>query len=216
MELDYCQLLEKEWRDQHDPSHDVAHVKRVVRMARYIAQEEDADLSVVLPAAWLHDLVNLKKDHPQRQKASELSADRACLLLKNEGIDNVALLENIHHVIMAHSFSAGVQPQTLEAKVVQDADRLDSLGCLGMMRTFAVSGQLGRALFNPEDPFARQRELDDRLFSLDHFNVKLFPIGKMLHTETARALAAPRLKSINDFLSALELELHTPPLQTSA
>ncbi|MFA9353024.1 hydrolase, partial [Escherichia coli] len=75
--------------------------------------------------------------------------------------------------IEAHSFSAKIAPETLEAKIVQDADRLEALGAIGLARVFAVSGALGVALFDAEDPFARQRGLDDKQYALDHFQTKL-------------------------------------------
>ncbi|MCP5995663.1 HD domain-containing protein, partial [Klebsiella pneumoniae] len=75
----------------------------------------------------------------------------------------------VEHAIEAHSFSAGIAPQSLEAKIVQDADRLEALGAIGLARVFAVSGALGTALFDADDPFAGARALDDKAFALDHF-----------------------------------------------
>ena len=205
--LPYRQILEKAWVNQHDSSHDIAHIKRVLESARTIAQQEGGDWQVIEPAVWLHDLVNLPKDHADRHKASFLSAEQAVILLRENGLSNEDVLQKIHHAITAHSFSAGIVPETLEAKIVQDADRLDSLGCLGMMRTFAVSGALGRPLFHPEDPFAQGRKLDDKTYGLDHLEVKLFRIAETLHTQTAKDMADERVKFMRAFVEQLKQEL---------
>lgn len=205
----YRQILEKAWADQNDPSHDIAHIKRVLRSAKNISQYEGGDWLVIEPAVWLHDLVNLPKNHADRHKASFFSAEQAVLHLRENGLTDDAILQKIHHAITAHSFSAGIVPETLEAKIVQDADRLDSLGCLGMMRTFAVSGALGRPLFHSEDPFAEHRELDDKTYGLDHLEVKLFRIAETLHTQTARDIAAERVRFMHAFVGQLKQELGT-------
>lgn len=199
-------LLLQEWGAQNDPSHDLGHVKRVVAAVRKIAALEGGDLSVLIPAAWLHDIVNLPKDHPQRVEASKLSADKAFAILAAHGYEARAL-EAIHHAIHAHSFSAGITPSTLEAKILQDADRLDALGAIGIARCFAVSGALGRALFDPEDPLADRRAPDDTVYGLDHFQVKLYRIAVSLHTATARAMATERAQFMRMFAAQLDKEI---------
>ncbi len=197
--LAYRQILEQAWAGLHDPSHDLSHVERVLHNARTIFQQEGGRWDIIEPSVWFHDLVNVPKNHPNRHKASALSAGQALTLLKENGISDEMHLEQIHHAITAHSFSAAIVPETLEAKIVQDADRLDSLGALGIMRTFAVSGALDRPFFDPEDPFAEARELDDKKFALDHFGVKLFKIAGTLHTKTATSMAQERLRFMREF-----------------
>src|SRR5690606_29477088 len=142
-------------------------------------------MDIILPAAWLHDCVNLPKNHPDRKLASRYAADFAVKMLRSSGAQEETLLQ-IHHAIEAHSFSAGIEPKTIEAKIVQDADRMDSLGAIGLARTFAVSGMLGRTLWDSADPLAENRTADDKIFGLDHLYVKLFGIAETLHTDTAR------------------------------
>lgn len=140
-----------------DPAHDPAHLTRVWRLADRLAADEEtrtpakADRRVLLAAAYLHDLVNLPKNHPDRAKASTLSAEKAVALLTDIGYP-ADTLSGVAHAIQAHSFSANIAPTTLEAKLLQDADRMEALGAIGLARVFAVSGQLGRALFHPTDP----------------------------------------------------------------
>ena len=209
-------ILLKHWASMpEDSAHDLAHVQRVVRMAQRIAADEGGDLSIILPAAWLHDLVNLPKNHPDRAKASVLAADLAVKELEAIGYE-AEKLPAIHHAIAAHSFSAGIPAETLEAKIVQDADRLDSLGAIGMARTFAVSGALGRALFHPEDPLATERDADDSVYGLDHFEIKLYRIARTLHTECAKLIAAQRVRFMKEFCAQIAEEAAPADTQDQA
>lgn len=107
----------------------------------------------------------------------------------------------------AHSFSAGIAPHSLEAKIVQDADRLEALGAIGLARVFAVSGALGVALFNAEDPFADARTLNDRAFALDHFQTKLLRLPDTMHTDVGRELAQHNADFLIQFMAKLSAEL---------
>ena len=185
-----------------DVAHDVSHVERVVRNARRIGGREHADLAVVVPAAWLHDIVTVRKDSPDRAKASTFAAAEAGRFLRSIGYPE-QLIDPIAHAVEAHSFSARIEPRTLEAKVVQDADRLEALGAIGIARCFATSGAMGRPLYSTEDPFAMSRGLDDRQYALDHFVLKLFRVAESLRTEAGQAEGRRR----SDFLHAYWAEL---------
>ncbi len=189
-----------------DPAHDLAHVRRVVDNARRIAMAENANLAIVLPAAWLHDCVSLPKNHPDRHLASRQAAAMATDFLRAQGTDD-ALLPAIGHAIEAHSFSAGIPPTTLDAKVVQDADRLDALGAIGTARCLLTGGAIGRPLYAPDDPFCDRREPDDAHFCIDHFYRKLFTIADTLHTASARQAASGRLTFMRQYLTQLGHEI---------
>ncbi|MBC7713211.1 MAG: HD domain-containing protein [Rhizobacter sp.] len=189
-----------------DPAHDLAHVKRVVSVAKKLAGEENANLEVVVPAAWLHDLVNLAKDHPQRKQASQMAADEAILFLKNVQYPE-KYFDGIHHAIVAHSFSAGIKPETIEAKIVQDADRLDALGAIGLARLFSITTQLNRPFYDERDPFAEKRELDDKLYGIDHIHIKLKKISETMNTKSASMEALRRFKFIETYLIELKSEI---------
>lgn len=191
---------------QTDPAHDFQHVLRVVNSARVLCAKERAIMEVVLPAAWLHDCLSLVKDHPQRALSSQLAADKAVGFLTQIGYPNVHFAP-IHHAIIAHSFSANVTPQTIEASIVQDADRLDALGAVGVARCIQVSTVLKRNLYCPEDPFCQQREPNDSLYTLDHFYQKLLNIGKSMHTESARREAMKRNDFMYQFIRQLKEEI---------
>lgn len=194
------------WQDQTDGAHDMGHLDRVWRAGRLIAMDEAADPDVLGPATYFHDTVNLPKDSPHRATASRQSADLAVAELAAMGYPS-AKLPSVHHAILAHSFSAAVPPETAAARILQDADRLEALGAIGIARMFLVSGQMGGTLFDPADPMAQNRPLDDKRFALDHIEVKLVRIAEAMQTATGRAMAAERLEWMESFRTRLLHEI---------
>ena len=193
-----------------DAAHDLAHVRRVAAAAERLARAEGARLDVVLPAAWLHDCVLLPKDHPERAQASALAAAAAGRWLRAAGYP-ADLVPAVEHAVEAHSFSANVEPRTVEAAVVQDADRLEALGAIGIARTFAVGGVLGAALYHPDDPFPTDRALDDRRYAVDHFYAKLLTLAATMRTAAGRREAERRTAFLHAFLDQLRSEIVGPP-----
>ncbi len=192
-----------------DAAHDLAHVRRVVTWARRLADAEGADLAVVVPAAWLHDVVAVPKDAPDRARASALAAGAATGWLRGEGYPPDRL-DAVAHVIEAHSWSAGIEPQTVEAAVVQDADRLDALGAIGVARLYATAGALGSALTHPTDPVPSEpptRPLDDRRWATDHLFTKLLRLPATLRTDAGRAEGERRAAFLRAFLRQLADEV---------
>ena len=195
-----------ESQDSADAAHDISHIKRVVKTARQLAEAEGADLAVVIPAAWLHDCVAVAKDDPQRRQASALAAEKAGQLL-TEWTYPDQYIPAIQHAIEAHSYSAEIECRTLEAKIVQDADRMDALGAIGVARTIMVGTALNNPLTNPEDPFCYDRKPDDRVAVVDHFYTKLLHLKDRFHTVSARQEASQRHQFMVDFLKQLEREV---------
>lgn len=189
-----------------DVAHDGQHVRRVVANALRLAAEERADLAVVLPAAWLHDCVVVPKNSPQRSTASQLAAAAAVTFLQAQAYPG-DYLGAIAHAIAAHSFSAGIPPETIEAKVVQDADRLDALGAIGIARCFAVGGGLARPLYATPDPFCEERLPDDRMASVDHFYTKLLTLAHTMQTAAGRREAHGRTQFMRHYLTQLKQEI---------
>jgi uncharacterized protein len=189
-----------------DPGHGPAHVERVVATALRLAAEEGARVEVVLPAAWLHDCVHVAKDSPDRARASRLAADHALRFLEAAGYPGT-FLPGVRHAIEAHSYSAGIAPQSAEAKVVQDADRLDALGAIGVARCIAVGAALGRPLYEPVDPFCKARAPDDLGASVDHFYSKLLKLAGTMQTAAGRREADRRTGFIRAFIAELESEI---------
>lgn len=189
-----------------DPAHDPSHIRRVVASAKALARDEGADLAVVIPAAWLHDCVAVAKDSPDRPRASRLAAAEAVRFLGSVGYPDEHF-EAIGHAIEAHSFSAGIPPRTLEARVVQDADRLDALGAIGIARCLMLGGHFQRPLYDPSEPIPEQRQADDSTYVLDHFYVKLFQLPGTLHTEAGRREGERRVAFMRTYVEQLSREL---------
>ena len=189
-----------------DAAHDSAHLSRVVAGARRIAELEHGSLDVVMPAAWLHDCVHVPVTSPDRPRASVMAGDAATMFLRGIGYPE-SLLPPIHHAIAAHSFSAKIAPQTVEARVVQDADRLDAIGAIGIARCLMLGGQMGRTLYDVNDPFAEHRAADDRVSSLDHFYTKLLTLADTMQTDAGRSEADQRTAFMRAYLEQLRREL---------
>ena len=201
----FTAFLDRQMADA-DAAHDRAHIRRVVTTACRLADIEGAPLAVVHPAAWLHDCVALPKDAPDRDQASARAADAAVAFLEREGYP-AQWHDAIRHAIVAHSYSAGIPPETPAAKVVQDADRLDALGAIGIARCFLVGGALERPLYNPDDPFCTDRAPDDRTYTLDHFYQKLLRLPETMQTEAGRAEGERRAAFMRTYLDRLADEI---------
>jgi uncharacterized protein len=193
-----------------DPAHDLEHIRRVVRNIKNLARIENLSLEVLLPAAWLHDCIHVPKNSPERSKASSLAADHALTILKSQSYPEEHF-EAIHHAIEAHSFSAKITPRTLEAKVLQDADRIDALGAVGISRCLMLGGHMGSDLYHIDDPFVVNRSINDAKYCVDHFYAKLLGLKDTMHTRAGKALAGERTQFLIDFLNQLGSEIGRTP-----
>jgi uncharacterized protein len=182
-----------------DGSHDVSHLHRVWSNVCAIRDKEGGDHQVLLAATLLHDCVSVEKNSPFRSSASRLAAAKATELLAEMGWDEERT-QAVAHAIESHSYSADITPTSLEAKILQDADRLDALGMVGVARLFYVSGRMGSHLYDPADSQAQQRDLDDKRFAVDHFTTKIFTLAQGFQTATGRHMAQVRHARAERFL----------------
>ncbi|GAA5543733.1 MULTISPECIES: HD domain-containing protein [Brucella/Ochrobactrum group] len=199
-----AELLPHALEHGEDGSHDLSHLARVWKNASAIQSVEGGDAEILCTAAILHDCVSVEKNSPDRHKASRLAADKASALLRSLGWDDERI-DRVAHAVEAHSFSANIEPVTIEAQTLQDADRLDAIGVIGAARCFYIAGRMGSALYDWRDPRAEDRAFDDKTFALDHFRTKLFKLASGFRTETGRRMAAERHKRLeaiyDDFLA---------------
>ncbi|MGB0326098.1 MAG: HD domain-containing protein [Akkermansiaceae bacterium] len=191
---------------ESDPAHDPSHIERVVLNTRHLAEAEELALDVLLPAAYLHDCVHIAKNSPDRNRASTIAADHAVKFLREVYYPEMHL-DSIHHAIRAHSFSAGIPCETREAKILQDADRLDALGAVGLGRCLMLGGHFGSALYHPDDPFCETRTPEDAQYCIDHFYAKLLTLPDTMQTETGRHLASERADFLQVYLDQLRSEI---------
>lgn len=188
--------------------HDFDHVLRVLVLAERIAAAEDADLAIVRTAALLHDVA----ESADREAHHILGAQRARELLADEP---PAFADAVAHCIEAHRFRHDPQPQTLEAQVLSDADKLDSIGAIGVGRAFAYAGAVGTALWRQtvseiegqgSDARRGPKELGEGYTPTHEFVLKLDRIPDRLYTAMARQIAEERRRFMAEFFARLDRE----------
>lgn len=192
-----------------DPTHDAAHLLRVAAWTLRIGGDA-VDFREAVAAALLHDAVHVPKNSPDRARASELAAAHAAERLAALGFAPAAVAR-VAGAVRDHSFSRGAVPETPLGDALQDADRLEALGAIGLLRCVSTGVRMGAGWFHPDDPFAAARPLDDARWSLDHFEAKLFRLPGTMRTEAGRAEAARRAEILRAFVSALARELDAAP-----
>jgi uncharacterized protein len=190
-----------------DPAHDINHIMRVYKNAKLIGSCEGSNMEILLPAVLLHDLVAYPKRSAKSSKSSDESADVAENILQRDGYPQDQI-NQICYCIRAHSYSKKLIPSSLEGRILQDADRLDALGAIGIARTFSVGGSENRTFYNANDPFCKSnRELDDMQCTLDHFQLKLLKLENFMHTRTGKKIARERTRFIRLFIRQLQREI---------
>ncbi|MFL6502050.1 MAG: HD domain-containing protein [Nitrososphaera sp.] len=190
-----------------DPAHDFQHVMRVYKNAKLIGTQEGAIMRILLPAVLLHDIVVYPKGSNNSRMSSDDSADLAEKILQRLRYSQHEI-NGISYCIRAHSFSKRLIPASLEGRILQDADRLDALGAIGIARTFSVGGSEKRTFYNAGDPFCRSgRKPDDKQWILDHFHTKLLQLKDLMHTRTAKRIAQQRTRFMMLFIRQLQKEI---------
>ena len=191
------------------PAHDFQHILRVYKNAEMISkQEEYVDLDIILAAALLHDLVVYPKGSSKTINSPDYSAEIAKKILLEYKNYPREKIEKVADAIRTHSYSKKLAPSTLEGKILQDADRLDAIGAIGIARTFSVGGSENRSLYNPTDAFCEsERQLDDTQWTLDHIKKKLMILKNSMHTKTAKKIAEERTEFMELFVNQLRKEI---------
>ena len=195
-----------------DLAHDQLHVMRVYDWALRLAPEAHVDPDLAGATALVHDLVNIPKEHVDRPLGSERSAEASRGLLAEAGYTATDIAD-IVEAVRTCSWSRGLEPTGNLGIVLQDADRLDAIGAIGVARTFACAqamagrGQSSR-FYDPSDPLAESnRPLDDARQPVDHFRAKLLHLSQTMHLKTAKTEGARRHQAMESFLAALKLDI---------
>ncbi|HYI14866.1 MAG TPA: HD domain-containing protein [Thermomicrobiales bacterium] len=194
-----------------DTAHDALHLSRVLANARLLIDAERAagetvEAFVVEAACWLHDLVQLPKGSGPAGESARQSAAVARAFLAERGVE-APTIDAIAHAVEAHSYSGGMRPATIEAAILQDADRLDALGAVGIARLWVTGVGLGGALHHDGDPAGTARELDDRAYSLDHIERKLLRLPTTMNTVSGRQEAERRSGFVQQYREEFLREL---------
>lgn len=180
--------------------HDYFHTMRVYKMATNIAMKENADLQLVQLSALLHDV----DDRKLSPKTCE-NKDRAVAFMRGQGLCEETIAQ-VKDIIGEVSFMGtdSVVPKTLEGKCVQDADRLDALGAMGIARAFAYGGNHNRIMYDPEMKpalnMSKEEYQNHVSTTVNHFYEKLFLLKDMMNTESAKAIAEHRERYMKDYI----------------
>ena len=203
------ELLKKEVEKltvKNDAAHDFEHIMRVYRNTKKLCKSEEANPKLVLCAALLHDIVPFPKSDKRSKTSSKKSSMLAAEILKKYNFSKNEI-QIICNAVLDHSFSKNKVPKTIEGKILQDADRLDAIGAIGIARAFAVGGHENRSFYNKLDPFCIKRSPDDKKWTLDHFFRKLLLLEKLMNTKSAKIEAKKRTKIIKKYLDELKREI---------
>lgn len=192
-----------------DSAHDFEHILRVTTMAEHLAEREGGNTAVVRAAALLHDIARHEEDHSTTQMDhAEVSARDAAAFLVAQGTD-AEFAEQVAEAIRSHRFRGTAQPQTLEARILFDADKLDSIGAIGVARAFAVCGMLNQKLYSEptDDATATRQQHNAEHTPVDEYQVKLRHLVNRFYTPTAQKIAAERHAYMEGFFAQLSREV---------
>jgi uncharacterized protein len=192
---------------QNDPAHDFDHIMRVYKNAQQLCKKEKANEKLVLSSVLLHDIVSYPKSDKRSKFSSKESANKAREILSKMDDYSLSEIDVICDAILNHSYSRGKTPNSLEGKILQDADRLDAIGAIGIARVFAVGGSEKRPFYNLDDPFCKNRIPDDKIWTLDHFYQKLLKLDALMNTKSAKIEAKRRTKILKSFILDLKKEI---------
>jgi uncharacterized protein len=201
------EVAEARLSETEDPAHDFNHAFNVMRNAEVISRAEGADSDVTIPAGLLHDIVHYLPNNPHSDRAPEESAQEAERVLNTLGDYPRAKIPHVKAAIMTHSPGLPFEPGSLEARVVRDADLLESIGALAIMRTCACAGAMRLPLYSADDPFCITRPPERLRFALDYAPSHMIEIPRWLQTEAARNMARCRMRFLHHFLVQLRQEL---------
>lgn len=186
-----------------DGAHDIGHLRRVWANFQELAEGgERVCFLTGLAASYFHDFVHVPKDSPNRAAASTFAARKSISELKKLEFPN-RKLENVFHCIEAHSYSANIQANSIEAMLLSDADKLDALGEIGLARLFFTAGAIDSMLFHPQEPIPSIRPIDEKAYAVDHFFAKLQHLDARMYTERGQQEARRRIQRMDSFIREL-------------
>jgi len=203
--IDSIKSESKEIMD-NDFAHDFDHVMRVYKNAQKICKKEKANEKLVLCSALLHDIVSYPKSDKRSKLSPIESAQKSKFILKKYNFSKEEIII-ISDAIRDHSFSQNKTPKSIVGKILQDADRLDAIGAIGIARVFATGGSLKRQFYNIDDPFCKTRKPNDKIWTVDHFYQKLLKLESLMNTKSGKMEAQERTKVLKEFLNQLKKEL---------
>jgi len=203
MKEEFFNELKKEIQSYFEKggSHAFDHTQRVFNMAVKLAEAEKADLDIVKASALLHDIARLKEDNNECECHAQEGCKLAKEILEKTGFPKEKI-EKVCYAIEVHRHSTGIKPESKEAAIIQDADRLDALGAITIARMFSTGGKLGTPLYNPDIPFGKTYPGYKSDSTIHRFHAKILKITpEMFNTKLAKEIAKDRYKFVEEFLN---------------
>ncbi|MDM8528021.1 HD domain-containing protein [Anaerolineales bacterium HSG24] len=181
---------------KNDTAHDFDHVLRVLANAKRIGEAEEANMAILQTAVLLHDIARVDQERTGKDHAL-VGAERARQILTDLAYQP-EFIQAVYHAIITHRFRGDNPPTTLEAKILYDADKLDSIGAIGIARVFAYAGHINRPLW---------RDDTNEYTALQEYNRKLVKIKDRLFTVSARQIAIGRHRFTSTFMEQITAEI---------
>ncbi|RQH00979.1 HD domain-containing protein [Natrarchaeobius oligotrophus] len=189
------------------PAHDWNHVERVEALSETLLERnpESADERVVTLAVFLHDVGRAREDRGEIDDHAHWGALEAERILADVGAE-AETIERVRHCVRSHRYSNDVEPKTLEAKLLSDADNLDALGAVGVARVFSYGGENGNAIHDPSvSPAADESPAEQTGY--EHLHEKILALPERMYTDPGRELAHERTRFVREFADRLESEI---------
>lgn len=188
------------------PAHDWHHVERVEALAdRLLAEYDDADERTVRLAVLLHDIGRAREDRGDIDDHATWGAREARSLLAERDVSETRI-DAVCHAIRVHRYSNDLEPETIEAEILCDADNLDALGAVGIARCFTYGGELGETIHDPTLPLSADDSVDGRT-QYNHFYKKILDLPDRMYTDAGQTIAADRRAVVEDFLERFDREV---------
>ena len=190
------------------PAHDWHHVRRVETLAETLIDRhasDDIDERVVTLAVYLHDIGREREARGEIDDHATWGAREAGRILEAVGAD-AATIDAVRHCVRAHRYSNDIDPETLEARLVSDADDLDALGAVGLARVFAHGGAAGSPIHDPAVPVGED-ETAAGATQYNHLHKKILELPDRLYTEVGRELADERARFVREYVDRFDAEL---------
>lgn len=192
--------------DDASPAHDWHHVQRVETLAETLVDRHPASVDdrALTLAVLLHDIGRAREDRCEIDDHAVWGAAEASRILEDVGTDRETI-ERVQHCIRAHRYSNDVEPETLEAKLLCDADNLDAIGAVGLARVFAYGTEIGLPIHDPASPVAEDETAGERT-QCDHLHEKILDLPERMYTDAGRELAADRAEFVREYLERFDAE----------
>lgn len=204
-----CLEFAKQKCTKTDSAHDILHAKRVLKIVKRIQKKEGGSLKILIPGALFHDIVIYPKNHQRSDTAQRKSAIVAERFLRKEFKEYFSEdeIQKVFKIIDECSFSKNITKTCIEGKILQDADSLEGMGSIAIMRSFHSGGQMNRPFYCENDPFCKSRKPEPKIYTVDLFYARLFKIRERLELDESKKIANLKDKILHRFILNLKKEI---------